>query len=68
MRHVFRAMGFNCPQNISPQKESALFGHQIPVLRLQKIHAVSKREVEPGRPMTFLVPLLHGLNGRRKPG
>jgi hypothetical protein len=67
MRHVFRAMVFNCPQNIPAQKESALFGHQIPVLRLQKIHAVRKREAEPGRPMPFLMPLLHGLNGRRQP-
>src|SRR5439155_898476 len=67
MGHVFRAMGFDCPKNISPQKESALFGHQIPVLRLQKVHAVGKREAEPGRPMAFLMPFLYGLNGRRQP-
>jgi hypothetical protein len=37
------------------------------MLRLQKIHAVRKREAEPGRPMPLLMPLLHGLDGRRQP-
>jgi hypothetical protein len=67
MDHVFRAVGFNCPQNLPPQKKSALFGHPIPMLRLQEVHAVSEREAEAGRPMPFLMPFLYGLNGRRQP-
>src|SRR5436190_20977950 len=66
MGHVFRAMGFNCAQNIPPQKKSTLFGDQIPVLWVQIVDAISKGEAEPGGTMAFLMACLYGLNGRRE--